>query len=98
MRHQRRRKEMVMKIFEIAALAFATLSTAAYGQAAPQPDAFRAIWSQFDARPMSAPQGSASNPRLVRNPNECAADRAEPVWSAKAEIVGYACQNEATGG
>ena len=47
---------------------------------------------------MSAPQGSASNPRLVRNPNECAADRAEPVWSAKAEIVGYACQNEATGG
>ena len=86
-----------MKIFQIAALAFATLSTAAYGQAAPQPDAFRAIWSQFGARPISAPQGSASDPRLVRNPNECAPDRAEPVWGAKADIVGYTCQNETAG-
>ena len=86
-----------MKIFAIAALAFATLSSTAYAQVA-QPDSFLAIWSQSGARPTAAPQGSASAPRLVRNPNECAADRAEPVWGAKADIVGYACQNEVNGG
>ena len=87
-----------MKLFATAVLALATLSTAAYAQVAPQPDSFLAIWSQSGVRPTVAPHGSASTPRLVRNPNECAADRAEPVWSAKADIVGYACQNEVNGG
>jgi hypothetical protein len=98
MRHQRRLKEMIMKLFATATLALATLSSTAYAQVAPQPDSFLAIWSQSGARPTAAPQGSASAPRLVRNPNECAADRAEPVWGAKAEIVGYTCQNEVNGG
>jgi hypothetical protein len=96
-RHERRFKEMIMKLFSIAAVALATLSSAAYAQVAPQSDPFSAIWSQ-SARPISAPRGAASTPKLVRNPNECAADRAEPVWSAKADIVGYACQSEVSGG
>jgi hypothetical protein len=87
-----------MKLFSIAAFALATLSTTAYAQVAPQSDPFSAIWTQSGARPMSAPRGSASTPRLVRNPNECAADRAEPVWGAKADILGYSCQAEVNGG
>lgn len=36
--------------------------------------------------------------RLVHNPNECAADHADPVWSATLALLGYACTHNENGG
>jgi hypothetical protein len=43
-------------------------------------------------------RGRATFDGLVRGPNECGPDRAEPVWGAAANLLGYSCTHNENGG
>jgi hypothetical protein len=43
-------------------------------------------------------RGRATFDGLVRRPNECGPDRAEPVWGATENLLGYSCTHSENGG
>lgn len=73
-----------MKSFHLTLAALLCVSSAALAQDAP-----RAV-SPGAGYPVVASAGAPSG-RIVRNANDCAPDRPQPVWGAGQTLVGYVC-------
>jgi hypothetical protein len=86
-----------MKILQSTIVAFVGLTYAGFAQAATGPVASEVFPSMHDQRPIAKSLDAGTSGRTVRNPNECAPDQAEPVWSATSALLGYACRNNANG-
>jgi hypothetical protein len=80
-----------MKRLHLAIIGLLAASTATYAQNQPTPVEPGA---HFAARLMEP----ATTDRVVRNPNECAPDRATPLWGARSVLQGYACYHNENGG
>jgi hypothetical protein len=87
-----------MKGLQLAMIAFLAIPSTAYAQSwrsakalyEAQPDR-----EQKSAAPSDAPPFVAG---MVRNPNACGADRAEPVWGSTLAPLGYTCSHNENGG
>jgi hypothetical protein len=79
-----------MKVELIAATVLCVCS-AAIAEGAPLPqysngdDGFGASRSEF------APLAAGVTRGLTRSPNDCAPDRAEPIWDGRSGLLGYIC-------
>ena len=87
-----------MKSLQLTMIAFLAIQSTAYAQSwrgatalyETQPDREPKV-----CRPASAPPFAAG---MVRNPNACGADHAEPVWGSTPAPLGYTCSHNENGG
>lgn len=78
----------------IVLAAFASLASPAWAQNTASPRLVsREAVAQADAATMSHDLAT----HYVRNANNCAPDRARPVWSARQTLLGYACYDNPNG-
>jgi hypothetical protein len=91
-------KEKIMTKVFLAMIASLTMQSAAF--AALGPEVATQDYAGFRPSLVLQPQSVApqAQDHLVRNPNECAGDHAEPVWSGASTILGYACSHNENGG
>ena len=82
-------KVKIMKRLPLTLLALLCLSSAAYAQS----DARLAAAASSDNRQYSAIASieQATSDRNIGNANDCAPDRARPVWGANSALLGYSC-------
>ncbi len=78
----------------VASLTILAASTAQVEKSFAAIDAIHAI---NDQGVTDASTASGSSGRIVRNPAQCAPDADEPVWSARAALLGYACRHNENG-
>jgi len=56
-----------------------------------------AIHASDDQSVVEFPAATGLKGRIVRNPAQCAPDAGDPVWSATAALLGYACRHSENG-
>jgi hypothetical protein len=87
-----------MKALQLTMIAFLAIPSAAYAQS------WRVATAHYETQPdrqqKSAVQSSAPPfvAGMVRNPNACGADHAEPVWGSASAPLGYTCSHNENGG
>ncbi|THD44760.1 MAG: hypothetical protein E7774_09485 [Bradyrhizobium sp.] len=80
-----------MKILHLAMIAALCAPSTAFAAISPDIDAQYSPSLRADPIAERQPVARPQRDRLV-GPNECAADRAEPVWSANnSKLLGYMC-------
>jgi hypothetical protein len=84
-----------MQALYLATIVSVVLQSAAFSALGPDVEALNDFRTPIDHA--FGPQSVAPPSRLVRNPNECAADHAEPVWSATSTILGSLCASNENG-
>jgi hypothetical protein len=87
-----------MKGLQLTVIVFLAIPSMAYAQS--WRDAKALYETQPDGDQNSAVRSSAPPfvAGMVRNPNACGADRAEPVWGSTAAPLGYTCLHNENGG
>jgi hypothetical protein len=87
-----------MKIIRTTIVILVSLHSMAHAQSGSRQSDDGKDWSwrgqHFTARLM----GPRTSNGIVDNPNKCAPDRSEAVWSATSAVVGYACVSSGSGG
>ena len=86
-----------MKRLQLTIATLLTVSSATYAQSETSRLALDLIGSGLDRRLSARLAEPGALDRIVRNANECAPDRAEPVWGAEAALLGYACTHNENG-
>ena len=87
-----------MKSLQLTMIALLAVQSTAYAQS------WRGARAYYETQPerdqKSAVQSNAppSMAGMVRNPNACAADHAEPVWGSTPAPLGYTCSHNENGG
>jgi hypothetical protein len=87
-----------MKSLQLTMIAFLAIQSTAYAQS------WRGATALYETQPdrgqKSAVQSSVppSVTGMVRNPNACGADHAEPVWGSTFAPLGYNCSHNENGG
>jgi hypothetical protein len=87
-----------MKSLQLTMIAFLAIPSAAHAQS------WRGATALYETQPerlqTSAVQSSAPSvvTGMVRNPNACGADHAEPVWGSTNAPLGYTCSRNDNGG
>ena len=87
-----------MKRLQLTVVALLAIPSIAYAQSR------RVATALYETEP-DRQQESAASPiappfvaGMVRNPNACGADHAEPVWGSTAAPLGYTCSHNENGG
>ncbi|MGA2492745.1 MAG: hypothetical protein ABSF67_07300 [Roseiarcus sp.] len=87
-----------MKGLQLTMIAFMAIQSTAYAQSWRSAKALYETQSDRDQKSVvesSAPPFVAG---MVRNPNACGADHAEPVWGSTLALLGYTCSHNENGG
>jgi len=71
-------------------LVFATAAASAQGGPSVRNGA-PSLDSRYSAMDGQALHPAPSGERIIRNANDCAPDKAEPVWGADSSLLGYSC-------
>jgi hypothetical protein len=87
-----------MKSLCLAMLASLTLQSMAYAAIGQNVGAQNYTRLQPDQTSIAHSAGPQTLEHIVHNGNECAADHADPVWSATATLLGYTCSHNENGG
>ena len=87
-----------MKSLNLSLIAFFLVQSTAYAQSGQGASALYITWPDRDQKSAVRSNGPQSVTGLIRNPNACGVDRAEPVWSSTSALLGYTCSHNENGG
>jgi len=87
-----------MKGLQLAMIALLAIPSTAYAQSWRGARAYYETQPERDQKSAVQPSAPRSVAGMVRNPNACGADHAEPVWGSSLAPLGYICSHNENGG
>lgn len=87
-----------MKSLQLTMIALLAIPSMAYAQSLRGATALYETQPERDQTPAVQSNAPSVVTGMVRNPNACGADHAEPVWGSTAAPLGYTCTRNDNGG